>query len=139
MSDRATLLLVLLGLVLSAMLLIGPMRREDSAIHPPQQPLEYSAASLQSLREVFDTFDQGVNEERGYKDKLNPDGFPTGTLLGWSESYLMQAYAEMFRATGDERYLNKLSDHVESVTRDRDDFRGQVDHKGELVPAGGTE
>lgn len=94
---------------------------------------------LPQLRSVFDDLDNAVNEGRGYKDFLNPDGFPTGGLLAWSESYLMQGYAEMFRATGDERYLDKLYAHIESVTRNRDDFRGQEDWKGALVPAWGTD
>lgn len=94
---------------------------------------------IRSLREVFDELDMTVNEGAGYKDFLNPDGFPTGALLAWSESYLMQAYAEMFRATGDEYYLNKLYEHIKSVMRNRDDFRGQVDYKGNLVPAWGTD
>lgn len=64
--------------------------------------------SGQYLQKVFDTLDYQMKDGSGYKDYLNPDGFPTGALLAWSESYLMQAYAEMFRATGEERYLHKL-------------------------------
>lgn len=51
----------------------------------------------------------------------------------------MQAYAEMFRATGDGRYLDKLYNHINSVMCNRDDIRGQVDYKDELVPAWGTD
>ena len=91
------------------------------------------------LKDLFDRLDTQVNNGNGYKDYLNPDGFPTGALLAWSESYLMQAYAEMFRATGDEEYLDKLFEHVESVLNNRDDLREQVDYKGDLVPAWGTD
>lgn len=87
---------------------------------------------------IFDQLDSQVNNGNGYKDCLNTDGCHTGALLAWSESYLTQAYAEMFRATGDERYLDKLSEHIESVMRNRDDFRGEKDYKGELVPAWGA-
>jgi len=135
MSERLRLLLVFLGLALTAMFLL--LRCEDSAIHPVQQPLKHHNEP-QSLQEVFDELDQSVNEGRGYKDYLNPDGFPTGALLAWSESYLMQAYADMFRATGDKHYLYKLFDHIKSVIHNRDDFRGQRDYKGDLVPAWGT-
>ncbi len=138
MSERPLLMLMLLGFALAAILFVGPMRREDSATHPTQQLPECSVTSLESLQEAFDVLDHAVNEGKGYKDFLNPAGFPTGALLAWSESYLMQAYAEMFRATGDERYLDKLYDHIDSVMRNRDDFRGQVDYKGDLVPAWGT-
>ena len=103
------------------------------------EPSARSNQLLLQLQLVFDDLDNAINEGKGYKDFLNSDGFPTGALLAWSESYLMQAYAEMFQATGDERYLDKLSDHVESVLRNRDDFRGQVDWKGDLAPAWGTD
>jgi len=95
-------------------------------------------SSVAQLKVIFDHLDSQVNNGDGYKDYLNPDGFPTGALLAWSESYLMQAYAEMFRATGDEKYLDKLSEHVKSVLNNRDDYRGELDYKGDLVPAWGT-
>ncbi|MEA3432364.1 MAG: hypothetical protein U9R01_06825, partial [candidate division WOR-3 bacterium] len=59
--------------------------------------------------------------------------------LAWSESYLMQAYADMYRATGDIKYLDKLDDHIQSVLANRDDKIGQKDYKGELVPCWGTD
>jgi len=100
--------------------------------------MERRDSSIAQLKEVFDRLDSQVNNGDGYKDYLNPDGFPTGALLAWSESYLMQAYAEIFRATGDEKYLDKLYEHVESVLNNRDERRGKLDYKGDLVPAWGT-
>lgn len=94
--------------------------------------------SQSHLQKVFDKIDFAVNNGQGYKNYLNPDGFPTGAILAWSESYLMQSYAEMFRATGNKRYLDKLYDHIESVMKNRDDLRKQLDYKGDLVPAWGT-
>lgn len=96
-------------------------------------------SSRSCIQRVFEELDTSVNEGKGYKDYINSDGFPTGALLAWSESYLTQAYAEIFRATGDEGYLDKLYDHINSVIRNRDDFRGQLDYKGDLVPAWGTD
>jgi hypothetical protein len=134
-------LLALLMLLLFGFTLLSPngsVQRvccEDEVIYSSQKSLEYSSTRLQSQQEVFDDLDQRVNEGRGYKDYLKPDGFPTWALLAWSESYLMQAYAEMFRATGGRRYLDKLYDHINSVIYNRDDIRGQVDYKDELVPA----
>ncbi|MEA3431782.1 MAG: hypothetical protein U9R01_03755, partial [candidate division WOR-3 bacterium] len=61
-----------------------------------------------SLCSLFDELDNKVNNGEGYSKYLNIDGFPTGALLAWSESYLMQAYADMYRATGDIKYLDKL-------------------------------
>jgi hypothetical protein len=99
---------------------------------------ENGVFTLIKLRTAFDTLDQNVNKGNGYKDNLNSDGFPTGGLLAWSQSYLMQGYAELYRATGDEYYLEKLLDHSESVMKNRDDYKGQTNHSGYLVPAWGT-
>lgn len=48
---------------------------------------EYSTAYLCSL---FDDLDNKVNNGKGYSEYLKIDGFPTGALLAWSESHLMQ-------------------------------------------------
>jgi len=96
---------------------------------------EYSTAYLCSL---FNKLDSKVNEGRGYSEYLNTDGFPTGALLAWSESYLIQACANMYRVTNDLEYLNKLHNHVQSVLANRDDKIGQKDYKNELVPSWGT-
>jgi len=50
----------------------------------------------------------------------------------------MQAYANMFRATGDVKYLDKLHEHIKQVLASRDDKIGQKDYKSELVPCWGT-
>ncbi len=73
--------LALLMLVVFGLTLLSPnfsVCCEDEVMHSSQEPLEYSAARMQFLQEVFDDLDQGVNEGRGYKDYLNTDGFPTG-------------------------------------------------------------
>jgi len=97
---------------------------------------EYTASQLCRL---FDELDDKVNEGKGYSKCLNTDGFPTGALLAWSESYLMQAYANMYKATGDVKYLDKLQAHTLSVLANRDDKIGRKDYKGELAPSWGTD
>jgi len=97
---------------------------------------EYSTAYLCSL---FDDLDNKVNNGKGYSEYLNIDGFPTGALLAWSESHLMQGYVNMFRATSDIKYLDKLYDHIKQVLSNRDDNIGKKDYKGELVPCWGTD
>lgn len=42
---------------------------------------------------LFNELDSNVNEGKSYSEYLNTGGFPTGALLAWSESYLMQFYA----------------------------------------------
>ncbi len=88
--------------------------------------------------QLFDELDNKVNNGKGYSNYLNTDGFPTGALLAWSESYLMQAYANMYRATGDIKYLNKLYEHIYAVLASRDDKIGQKNYRNELSPTWGT-
>jgi len=134
-------LLWFLIFALTSMLLISPYNSEAQVAYPQNNHSNIlpQSKNIESLKKVFDKLDKRVNEGKGYQDYLNPDGFPTGALLAWSQSYLMQGYAEMFRATGDEYYLDKLFEHVKAVMRNRDDFRGQRNWKGDLVPDWGTD
>lgn len=91
-----------------------------------------------ALIQLFDELDQKVNNGKGYSDYLNTDGFPTGALLAWSESYLMQAYANMYRATGNMKYMDKLYDHIQSVLANRDDKIGKKNYRNEFAPTWGT-
>lgn len=91
------------------------------------------------LIQLFDKLDSKVNNGKGYSEYLNTDGFPTGALLAWSESYLMQGYANMYRATGDEKYLRKLHSHIQSVLSNRDDKSGQTNYRDELACTWGTD
>jgi len=100
---------------------------------------ENEVKSTAYLCSLFDELNNNVNQGKGYSEYLNTDGFPTGALLAWSESYLVQAYANMYRATGDIKYLDKLHDHIESVLSNRDDKIEKKDYKNELVPCWGTD
>ena len=96
---------------------------------------QYSATYFCSL---FDELDSKVNGGKGYSEYLNTDGFPTGALLAWSESKLMQAYANMYEVTCDVKYADKLHEHILAVMANRDDKIGKSDYKGELVPSWGA-
>lgn len=112
-----------------------PYDQSEYNIEPATIEGDYSSAYLCRL---FDELDSKVNEGKGYSEYLNTSGFPTGALLAWSESYLMQAYANMYRATGNVKYLDKLHDHTKSVLAQRDDKIGRKDYKGEIVPSWGA-
>lgn len=73
--------------------------------------------------EAFDKLDQSVNNGNGYKSG-------NAGNIAWGESYILIAYVEMFRATGDTRYLDKLVDHADHVLAQRDDRRGFKDYSG---------
>jgi len=74
------------------------------------------------LRELFDESDWAIHQGRGYSESLNENG-----ELAWGESYLLLAYMEMYRATGDRLYLRKLVEHFDRVLKNRDDVRGVAD------------
>ena len=104
-----------------------------------QHAREKKKCSAAYLYVLFNELDVAVNSGEGYSNYLNADGFPTGALLAWSESYLLQAYANMYRATDKTKYLDKLNNHIKSVISNRDDRIGQKDYRGKLIPAWGTD
>jgi hypothetical protein len=57
----------------------------------------------------------------------------------WGESYNMMAFATMYEATGDIKYLNTLSRHIDIVLKNRDDNLGIKDYKGRSMPGWGTQ
>jgi hypothetical protein len=89
------------------------------AVEPAQAPL---------TRETFDRLDQAINQGDGFKTG-------SGDQIAWGESYIMLAYVDMYRATKDTSYLDKLVDHADSVLRQRDDVRGFKDYSGRSRPA----
>lgn len=74
------------------------------------------------LRELFDRADRSISGGKGYSEHTNENGD-----LAWAESYILLAYMEMYRATGDRDYLRRLVEHFDRVLRNRDDVRGMVD------------
>jgi len=74
-------------------------------------------------RALFDKLDKSINNGDGYKTGR-------GGILAWGESYIMLSYMQMYRATGDTYYLDKLVDHAEHVLDQRDDRRGLRDYSG---------
>ncbi len=79
-------------------------------------------------RTAFDRMDQRINSGGAYKTA-------TGGQIAWGESYVMLAYAEMYRATRDTAYLDRLVDHADCVLKQRDDNRGFRDYSGRSRPA----
>lgn len=122
--------------ILNLLNLENSMVQAAELYHYDNKKQNYSAAYICSL---FDELDYKVNQGKGYSEYLNTDGFPTGALLAWSESYLMQSYANMFLATDEVKYLDKLHEHIKQVLANRDDKIGQKDYKSELVPCWGTD
>lgn len=69
---------------------------------------------------LFNRLDAALNQGHGCSASLNVDG-----ALAWGQSYLQEAYVEMYRATRNTRYLDELIEQFDAVLRNRDDARAQ--------------
>lgn len=70
----------------------------------------------------LDTFlvnDQSINYGRGYSDMND-----SGGNLTWGESYLLDGYMNMYEATEDKRWLDKVVDHGDRVLATAEDGDG---------------
>lgn len=67
--------------------------------------------------------DYAFNKGMGYANS-SLESYP------WSESYILMAYARMYRATGSTVYLDKLIKHIDIILANRDDKKGRKDYKG---------
>jgi len=79
-------------------------------------------------RATFDRMDAAVNKNLDRTVKSGGD-------LAWSESYIMLSYTEMYRATKDRGYLDRLIEHADHVLKQRDDNRGLHDYSDRSRPA----
>lgn len=77
---------------------------------------------VRDFRGEFDRSDRSIFDGKGYSDQDNQTG-----VLAWSESYLLMAYVEMYRATKDPDYLRRLVSHFDRILTNRDDVRGKVE------------
>lgn len=81
--------------------------------------------------QCFDAFDSAYRSGNGREVPDNSKG-----RLAWLESYLLQAYMEMYRATGDRRYLRSLCSRFDAMLQLRDDRLGRFDDYTSTALAG---
>ena len=72
----------------------------------------------------FDSMDNSINKGDGYSTYTNEMG-----TLAWAESYLLEAYLDMYEATGNSKYLASFVKHADRIVRNTDQKRGLVDYK----------
>lgn len=107
----------------------------DSANGEPS-PHDESATIRYSAREAFDRADERFHENGGLLGATNDsDGSSSSGSLAWGESYVLQAYLLMYRAHGDESYLDEFVEHADAVLENRDSVRGVTDYRGRSRPA----
>lgn len=73
----------------------------------------------------FVQLDNAINAGEGYSKSTNEGG-----ALSWAESYLLEAYLDMYSATGDRKWLDKFISHAESVMKSTDKARNLADYMG---------
>src|SRR5215472_761244 len=73
-----------------------------------------NADAIPNYRARFDQSDHALNAGRGYSESLNAKG-----ELAWSESYMLMAYVDMYRATQDPAYLRRLTEHFDRLLQNR--------------------
>src|SRR5690606_36738925 len=81
-----------------------------------------------SSSDLFLVQDQGINYGRGYSDRSE------GGLVGWGENQLLEGYVNMYEATGNREWLDKITDHGDRVLsnatdHDNDGLLGWTDPK----------
>jgi hypothetical protein len=84
-----------------------------------------------AVREPVETFDN-LAKIYGEQYLYNKDSY------AWGESYNMMAFATMYEATKDVKYLRTLNRHIRIVFSKRDDIMKQKDYRGILMPAWGS-
>lgn len=69
-----------------------------------------------------------------YKDAFRRD--PGSDMLAWVESYSLQAYMNMYEATGDHKYLLRMIDDFDIALANRNDRTGKLDeYRNKVMPA----
>jgi hypothetical protein len=76
------------------------------------------------------TFDQVAGKVRAAREKKPMDNLTGGIV--WGNSYELDAYLEMYLATGDRDYLNHFVTLAEAVCAARADRKGELDFQGHL-------
>lgn len=79
----------------------------------------------QLLISKFEELDLSINNGEGYSKSLNDAG-----NLAWAESYLLDAYLEMYEVTLDQKFLKKFIKQANEVISNTDKARRLKDYKG---------
>lgn len=73
----------------------------------------------------FNELDLAMYKGEGYSNFTNKDG-----VLSWAESYLLEAYLDMYETTGNMSYMQKFIAQANKVYSNTDIARGIKDYKG---------
>lgn len=93
-----------------------------------QLPQNTTANSKTKLVQEFERLDLALNNGQGYSNYFNENG-----SLAWGESYLLEAYLDMYTATDSIYYLEKFVSHANNVIANTDQARELKDYRGRSV------
>ena len=82
----------------------------------------------------FDSMDQTLQEGEGYSNYTNESG-----ALAWGESYILEAYLDMYEGTKEQKFLAKFVRQTERILENTDQKRGLHDYKGRSVVGWGAD
>ncbi len=86
------------------------------------------------LLKTFEDVDGKIYSGKGLSEFNNKSGF-----LAWGESFVLRSYAEMYSATRNIDYLEKVIDHFDRMLKHRDDRYGKRDKfMNKVYPAWGS-
>lgn len=90
------------------------LAQDTTTVTVPLQNANYS--------ELFQEFDNSINNGEAYSDHDN-----TTAVLGWAQSYMMLSYMQMYHATSNTVWLDKIETQFNRVLEKRDDRLGRAD------------
>lgn len=114
--------------------------RPSQAVRSPAKPSARSGTvpvrvwQTGGPRELYEAF---LEDEAA----LAPSSVPPRDIdsyapaFAWQYSYVLEAWLQMYRATGDESYLDRTGSALESILATRDDRRGAADYSGQARKA----
>ena len=80
-----------------------------------------------------------ASEVQAFKSKVVETYKDDVESYAWGESYVMMSLMEMYKATQDTWFLDKLIEHADAVFANRDDVLGQIDeYRNKTMPGWGT-
>lgn len=113
-NDNAYTLSLKLATVISAILIIYLFCAHQKSEKPQFDTI---AATLPVIKTNAATgniwYDKFVNYEAVHGDTYYRK--PNANTLGWAESYILRSYVKMYEVTKDEKWLNKLTMHIDTI------------------------
>ena len=118
-------LVLLLCLLSLWIFVIGP------PMHQPSSSFEESQENL-SHQMAKDAYDELLNATKSERSILYSDNLQ-GRIV-WNEAQFLESLVNMYKGTGDLKYLSIFCEHADHILQGRDDHASRPDYAGMLRP-----